>query len=134
MKNTSKIILSNWVTVIGFIITVYLFTFLMMFVISPEQDNERMGIWLGGTLILIFGYGITVWLGFLIAIILLDIILIVPSRKRLTEKLILEWLIIIPPFIYWAFKYDYWLWLMLVSSFLFTQMIRKSTIVSLIKT
>ncbi|RNI30025.1 hypothetical protein EFA69_10915 [Rufibacter immobilis] len=126
--------MSNWVNVLGLVITVYLFTFLMMFVISPEQDNDRMSIWLGGTLILIFGYGFIVWLGFLTAIILLDIFLIVPSRIRLKEKLLLEWLIIILPFIYWAFEYDYWLWLMLATSFLITQIIRKNKIESIIKT
>ncbi|WP_076666552.1 hypothetical protein [Pontibacter indicus] len=123
-----KILLSNWINVVGIIVTAYLYTFFWTFSKPSDFEGNRLMIWLFGSLFTIFGYGMMSWLLFVFAIVALDMLLIFPNRRKLTEKLLIEWLLIISPFIYWAFKYDYWLWIMLAASFLLTQLLRKRKI------
>ncbi|MFD3002594.1 hypothetical protein ACFS7Z_19645 [Pontibacter toksunensis] len=123
-----RIILSNWINIVGIIGAAYIYTFFWTFSKPPDFEGNRLIIWVFGSLFTIFGYGMIFWLLFIVALIALDFLLIIPDKRRLGEKLLIEWIIIISPFIYWAFKYDYWLWLILAASFLFTQFLRKKRI------
>ena len=66
--------------------------------------------------------------GFYCAIIILDIIGFNLTGDKIKLILLIEWLLVIPLFINWAFKYEYWLWLTLTLSFAITQWIRKQKI------
>jgi len=77
---------------------------------------------------LFFTYGLMFIGGFFGAIIILDSIGFNLTKTKTDLILFLEWIIIIPPFVIWAFEYDYWLWLTLIISFAVTQWIRKRKI------
>jgi len=77
------------------------------------------------TLFLFFLYGPMIIAGFYAVVFVLDIIGFGFTKANVLRVLLLEWLIISSPFVYWAFKYDYWLWLTLSLSFLATQLFRK---------
>lgn len=78
----------------------------------------------------IFLYGIMFWAGFIIALIILDLILIVPNQDKLTLKLLFEWAIISIPFIYWAIIYEKHrnIFIVAIIAFLLTQLLRKKII------
>ncbi|TNE81462.1 MAG: hypothetical protein EP332_03475 [Bacteroidetes bacterium] len=78
--------------------------------------------------IFFFTYGLPFLAGFCVAMITLDSLGFNLIAKQINLILCLEWLIIVPPFFYWAFKYEYWLWLSLILSFAVTQWIRKGMI------
>ena len=69
-------------------------------------------------------YGIWIIIGFYLAVLLLDTAAFSWQNKWLMETVIIEWLCISAPFIFWAFKHQFWLWLTLSISFLCTQIIR----------
>lgn len=77
-----------------------------------------------GILLLLLTYGLVILIGSYAIILLLDLILFQFKGLRLIDIVLIEWVIIIPPFIYWAFKEEYWMWLALVASLLGTQLIR----------
>ncbi len=66
--------------------------------------------------------------GFLLTIMVLDGILFSIIQYKRFIIFIVEWILIVPLFIYWAFEYDYWLWLYLSAAFLVTQLIRSERI------
>lgn len=73
-------------------------------------------------------YGLIILGGFFVVIAILDIIGFLLKINNTKLILIVEWLIIIPPFIYWAFEYEYWLWITLSISLFVTQLIREKKI------
>jgi hypothetical protein len=75
---------------------------------------------------LIFTYGLILLAAFYLAIVLLDVFLLTTLKIGVRYIMLLEWVIISPVFIYWAVKYTYWLWIVLITSFLITQLIRSS--------
>ena len=78
-----------------------------------------------GILLLFFTFGLLFILGFYSAIACLDLIGFNVKTYTVKSILLIEYLVITPPFIKWAFEYDYWLWLTLSLSFAVTQWIRK---------
>ncbi len=69
-------------------------------------------------------YGLVPLIAFYLVLLFLDLVLLTKTKLSIFDIVLIEWIIIAPIFIYWAFKYDYWLWLLLVSSFLVTQFMR----------
>ncbi|SNC77541.1 hypothetical protein SAMN06265337_4129 [Hymenobacter gelipurpurascens] len=69
-------------------------------------------------------YGPLIIGGFYAVLIGLDVLCFTVTRLPLWRVLLLEWLLIVPIFIWWAFVYHYWLWLALALSFLLTQWMR----------
>lgn len=121
-----KIILTNWIHLIGFYITTYLS--LILFKIIGLEPSES---WYDVTTISLFTipllfitYGLPIIGGVYLTIILLDLLGYIFFRKYIKEVLFFECVLIIPPFISWAFEYEYWLWLTLSASFIITQFIR----------
>jgi hypothetical protein len=80
------------------------------------------------TFLLFIVYGPVIIGWFYLAVISMDILLFGWDNRGTKEKLFLEWIIISIPFIYWAFKYEYWLWISLSISFLIAQLLRKKLI------
>lgn len=117
---------------VGFFVTTYLSLILFKLIGLEGSENEGWGEILLLSLLtiplLFFTYGLLIIGGFFGAIAILDIIGFNLKVNKVTLILILEWLIIIPPFIKWAFEYEYWLWLTLIISFAITQWIRNEKI------
>ena len=134
----ARILLTNWIHVIGFFVTTYLS--LTFFSLLGIYNNSNQG-WfetflLGLTQVpfLFFTYGLPFLAGFYVAIILLDTVAFNLNSKNLIVKLLIEWMLIVTVFIYWAFEHEYWLWLPLSASLLVTQVIRKKRIEAIIRT
>ena len=131
-KEILKIVGTNYIHIIGFLITTYIssiiFSLLDLERYSTDLTFESLFIWLFTVPILIFTYGLIFIGGFYLCIIIMDGVgfYLFPNQTR--KILIIEWLLIIPPFVYWAFQYDYWLWLTLSVSFFITQLIREKRI------
>ena len=123
-----KIISTNWIHLLGYYITCYFYGVLAKLIgFDVDYDDWSTTIFFNliGILLLLFTYGLVIILGFYIIILILDLLLFQFKGLRLIQIVLIEWCIIIPPFIYWAFKEDYWLWLALVASLLGTQLIRR---------
>jgi hypothetical protein len=136
-KRILKILGTNYIHLIGFIITTYfssiIFSLLKLERYTNEFTIDSLIVWVFTVPILIFTYGLIFLGGFYLSIIIMDAIgfFLFPNQTR--KILLIEWLIIIPPFVYWAFQYNYWLWLTLSISFLITQSIREKRINKKIK-
>ena len=133
MKKTTSILATNWVHLVGFFITTYLSLAFFKLIGLPGSTHESWAEILLLSLLTIpllyFHYGIPIILGFYAAILILDIIAFnVLEKYKTSLLLLLEWLLIVPIFISWAFEYDYWLWLTLPLSFLVTQYLREKKI------
>lgn len=117
---------------VGFYVTTFfsliLFSFLGLEGYTSETWTQVLFLNLIMILFLIFGYGLMFLIGFYGALIIMDSIGFNLTKTKTDLILLLEWIIIIPPFVTWAFKYDYWLWLTLIISFAFTQWIRRRKI------
>lgn len=123
-----KLMSTNWIHLLGFYVSSYFYViFSKLIGIEQPFDNWSTAIFynLLGTLFLLFTYGLVIVIGFYLLILFLDLLLFQFKRLRLIEIVLIEWILIIPPFIYWAFKEEYWLWLVLVASLLTTQLIRR---------
>ena len=124
-----SVIKTNWIHLVGFYISTYIgliiFRLLGMQRYSYESWNSTLFLNLLTIPLLFFTYGLIILICFHLIIILMDLLAFRFIPVRFEYILIVEWLVIIPPFVYWAFKYDYWLWLFLTASFLCTQFIRK---------
>jgi hypothetical protein len=126
IKRILQIILTNWIHLVGFYIMTYL-SLILFKLLGLETDDSWLATLLinpFSILILFIVYGIPFIAGFHIAIILMDLILFSWKNKWPKVTLIIEWMLISLPFIYWAFDYEYWLWISLSISFFTTQMIR----------
>lgn len=128
MINYLKILKTNWIHLAGFYISTYC-SMIIFHMVGLERYSGYN--WLSTLLVSIIGipfvfftYGLTFMVAFYIAIVLLDLIIFHFTKLKVLTVAIIEWIIIMPPFIYWAFKEDYWLWLVLVISLLVTQLIR----------
>jgi hypothetical protein len=123
---------TNWIHIIGFYVTTYL-SLIFFQLIGLTSGYELKSLLIEGplsVLLLFVVYGAFIIGYFYLAIVIMDIIGFSWRNFWINETLILEWFIISIPFIYWAFKYDYWLWLTLSGSFLLTQMIRRKWLTS----
>lgn len=137
LKYTLKIIATNWVHFVGFYVTTYFSLILFKLIGLEGSANEEWTSILFLSLLtiplLFFVYGLRILGGFFVAIVLLDIIGFNLKPTRIKLILFFEWIIIIPPFINWAFQYEYWLWITLSISFLVTQLLRERKIDKIIK-
>ena len=121
-----KILKTNWINIVGVLGSVFLYSVISNFTDSNTSQNIFQAIFSG--LILILFYGVTFWVLFIVSLIIFDLLLIVTNQSNLKIKLLLEWLLLSTPFIYWAFKYSEWIFLVAIISFLFTQLYRRKMI------
>ena len=125
---TIKILKTNWINILGVFTVLFLYTTVYGLIDSNISRNIFQAII--ASLIGICLYGIMFWMGFILALIILDLILIVPNQDKLTLKLLLEWIIISAPFIYWAITYERQrnIFIVAIIAFLITQLLRKQLI------
>ena len=128
MKRGLQIYRTNWITILGIFIAVYIAS------ITISVLNNQLGIGeaIFGSLFGLLTYGMIFWIGFLIALLVLDILLIGSTDIKLDIKLILEWAILSTPFIYWFVSYTEEVFLVAVIAFLITQFIRRNKITEIL--
>jgi hypothetical protein len=127
MKRLAKILRTNWIHLLGFYVTTYFSIVLFHYLGSGRfRSDLPNSIYLLTFSIpmLFFTYGLVFLASFYTLIIFLDLIAFHFTKLSTKSIMLLEWGLIIPPFIYWAFTEEYWLWLVLVTSLLVTQLIR----------
>lgn len=124
MKNISKILATNSVNLIG------IFFATLIFCVISGLVHQQLNLFqiLFGTVLSILLYGMLFWAIFFVGIFVLDLLIICNSKKNLKQMLILEWLIISTPFIYWIIIYQEWIFLVAVVTFLITQLAREQKI------
>lgn len=126
-----NIIKTNWVTFLG--------VFIMAIVFTTISNSTSADVSLTilqsmlAALVLVCFYGVLFWVVFVIAIIMFDILLFRESTRRLTSKLILEWIIISIPFWVIAVKYNRAIFFILSATFLVTQIVRKTKLKSILE-
>lgn len=123
-----KILKTNWINIVGVFTVLFLYTTIYGLMDSNISRNFFQAII--ASLIGICLYGIMFWAGFIIMLIILDCVLIIPNSKNLKIKLLIEWIVISVPFIYWAIKYpeQRTLYIVAVITFLITQLFRERLI------
>jgi hypothetical protein len=121
-----KIILTNWITLLG----VFTGVFAHAVVLTLTMTNLSYNIFIAIIVALfsVIAYGMMFWALFIVSLVLLDLILIIPNRNNLKIRLVIEWLIISSPFIYWTIKYHEWIFAVGIVSFLITQLLREKYI------
>jgi hypothetical protein len=136
LKKLLRIILTNWIHLVGFYVT----TFLTLILAKAVGLSEESDTWIGvlvtlpfSILLLFYIYGYPIIGGFCVALIVLDIICFRVVKISIWKIILLEWILIIPIFFMWAFEYKYWLWISLSLSFLVTQLIRRTKIEKLLE-
>lgn len=133
-KRTGKVILTNWPHLLGFLITAYVSQPIFK-ILGLATDESWREIFIDSlfTIPLAFLiYGAIPIVAVYIAISILDFIAFSFDTSNIVMKLLAEWIIIISPFIYWAIKYEFWIWIPLSVSFLTTQLNRRKAIVRLL--
>jgi hypothetical protein len=126
-----KIIKTNWINLLGVFIAVFLYAIFLNLTDTNVSRNLFQSIL--PALMLVCLYGILFWALFIILLVVFDLLFIVKDQRNLTVKLLIEWLIISSPFIYWAARYREWIFVAAIMALLITQFIRKRRIKDYIK-
>jgi hypothetical protein len=121
-----KVLITNWINLLGVFLIVFCYAIILNLTDTNVSRNLFQAIF--AALILVCGYGIMFWGLFIIALVILDLLIIVRNKNNLKMKLIIEWLIISIPFIYWAVKYNEWIFIAAAIAFLITQLLREKHI------
>jgi hypothetical protein len=131
MKEVLKIFLSNWVNLVVIFLAVYVIGFISAMI----NDKFTFGEAVLGVTYSVALYGIVFWVGFLVGVLVLDIILFGFSRipGHTTMKLAIEWVLIRTPFIYWLLRYNQWIFLIAVLAFLVGQYLRRPYILKILE-
>lgn len=137
MKTTNtktRIILTNWISVVGILIAVYLSGIISELIIADKNGDISNSLWVGfiGGIIGLVLYGAVFFIGFMICMSILDLLLIGKTGKHLRAKLLIEWILISTPFMYWIFKYSEWVFLIAIIAFFVTQVIRERLVLKII--
>jgi len=117
-----KIIKTNWINATGVFIAVFLYAIILNLHDVNASTNLFQSIL--PALILVGLFGFVFWMFFIALLVILDLLLLVKNRNNLIGKILLEWLLIGSPFIYWGIKYKEWIFIIAVIAFLITQMMR----------
>lgn len=129
-----KIFFTNWINLLGIFLAAYVFSIINALIeirTTADVGNALRVGFLGGLLGIIL-YGVMFWLGFIVCLFLLDIVLMNGNKKTLRVKLLIEWLLLSVPFIYWFIRYMQWIFLVAVIAFFITQFLRSKKIENLL--
>jgi len=124
-----KILKTNWINILGVFISVLFYSIIYNLTVDDGVTrNFFQSIFAAIFLVLL--YGLMFWAGYILALIVLDLIMVVPNQNNLKVKLLVEWAIISAPFIYWAIIYERQrnIYIVAVIVFLITQLIREKLI------
>ncbi|MBT2622615.1 hypothetical protein [Chryseobacterium sp. ISL-6] len=124
-----KILNTNWINILGVFISVLFYS--IIYNLTVEDDvttNFFQSIF--AAILLVLSYGLMFWIGSILALIVLDLILIIPNQSNLKLKLLIEWIVISAPFVYWATIYEEQrvLYIIAIITFLITQLVRERLI------
>jgi hypothetical protein len=127
-----KLFSTNWINILGIFIAVYL-SILVIELINPTNDlnNYFATAVIGGLFAIIF-YGSMFWAGFILIMFILDVLLLNRDQSLLLPKLLLEWIIVSSPFIFWFIQYTEWIFLIAVCAFFITQYLRRKEIIRIL--
>lgn len=120
-----KILITNWITILGVFLIAFTSVFCSAFFFHSATFIQAVF----GAFLSVCLYGMMFWGLFVVSLVVLDILLIVWDQKHLRQKLLIEWLLVSSPFIYWTIKYQEWIFLVSVLAFLVTQLLREKLIV-----
>jgi hypothetical protein len=126
-----KVIKTNWINLIGVFIAVFVYAIFLNLTDTNVSRNLFQSIL--PALMLVCLYGFLFWVLFILLLVLLDLIFFVRDQTNLTVKLLIEWLIISSPFVYWAVRYQEWIFMAGIVALLITQFIRQRRIRSYVK-
>jgi len=118
-----KVIRTNWINLAGVFVITYLYVIANVLINSGTFIQAIIG-----GLISICLYGMMFWGLFVVSLIALDLLVIMRNRNRLRAKLLVEWLVISSPFIYWTLKYNELIFAVAIVAFLITQLQRERLI------
>jgi hypothetical protein len=121
-----EIIKTNWITVLGIFTMVFLYAIYLNVTDINVSRNIFQSIL--PALILVVLYGALFWLLFLALLVLLDIFFVAKVKIDLRVRLLIEWVIVSIPFIYWAIRYRQWIFIVAVFAFLVTQLLREKSL------
>ena len=121
-----KVLTTNWINLLGVFLVVFLYAIILNLTETNVSRNLFQSIF--AALILVCGYGIMFWGLFVIALVVLDLLLIMRNPNNLKTMLLIEWLIISSPFIYWTIRYKEWIFVAAIIAFLITQLLRENRI------
>lgn len=121
-----KILLTNWINLLGVFVAVFLYAIVYNIYDTSVTRNLYQSTF--AAFILVCLYGILFWSLFIITLIVFDLLFIVKDQNNLKIKLLIEWLLISLPFIYWVLRYKQWIFLVGIIVFLITQLIRQNLI------
>lgn len=131
-----KIILTNWINIIGVFVAVYIYGVidtLLYFVTETNSTIDGLRLAFLGSLLAIVIYGMIFWIGFIASLIITDAVLNNTNQNKLYFKLMIQWGLISLPFVYWLFRYEEWIFLVAVVAFFITQNFRRIKIVKILK-
>lgn len=125
-----KILKTNWINYLGVILAALVYE-IVANTLNPNPTVSQT--FVQSILAILFGIffnGILFWLSFTVLLIALDWLMIIRNRNKLRLKLLIEWIIISLPFIYWSIIYERqrWLYLVAIAAFLITQLLRERLI------
>ena len=127
MKRVFKIVLSNWINVVG------VFTIVLTYAtIITWQDHTQYNLFqaLLAAGIGVCLYGFIFWATFISQLIILDILFFGLSEGGIKIKLLIEWIIISAPFTYGIVKYNEWILAIGIVGFAVSQCIRAKRIMN----
>lgn len=116
-----RVFLTNWINFLGIFLSTYIAIML--------SDINNLPYTLLSSLYSVLGYGFLFWRGFFITIFLMDIVLL--NKRNVNIMLLIEYVIISIPFIYWGFKYNEWIFFVAIIAFLISQYLRKDRILKI---
>ena len=117
-----KVFLSNWVNLVAVIMA----TVVYVFGTTLFRYNISQSVFVA--ILVVLGYGIMFWVLFITALHITDLLFFKTNQIHLKPKLLLQWLIISLPFIYWGFLYKEWVFLIASAAFLISQFMREKMI------
>lgn len=131
IKQVFKVVFTNRINVLVIFVSVYLFGFFSAII----NEQFSIGEAIFGTTYGIVLYGMMFWTGFIMCILVLDIVLFsfYTEPKYTTYKLAIEWVLISSPFIYWVVRYNQWIFLVAVLAFLAGQYLRRPYIIRILE-
>jgi hypothetical protein len=121
-----KVVATNWVNILGVFFVLLLYSTIINFKNNSLEYNFFQSIVAG--FILVCFHGFMFWGLFIFSLIILDLSLLTKEQGNLKKILLLEWVIVSSPFIFWTIKYQECIFLIGVLTFLITQFMRKKYI------
>ena len=133
LRLTFKIFSTNWINVMGLFLATWISSIVYdLFYYLPANYHlpDLLILYLVGMFLQTILFNTHYCIIFLVLIFLLDFILIDRNYSKLKPHLLIQWAIISIPYTIRAIDHDHWTLLIIVVSFLITQLARKKKILA----